>query len=653
MKLKTTFLSFILILCVFSINAQDYFHADVFNKNKYNLKPLVKHTKNAKEAIVFSENFDVWPLAGWTFYELGDTVGWTDLVSFGGTNGGYQGPNAAIHTYEVLTGCDDWMVSPAITITDVGTTLSFWEHLFVGYQFAGHQVIALDGADPATANILDTLYENSQHAVDYWEEVNVSLGNFVNKTIYIAFRYASESDADIWGIDELTVSYTKDNDMMILGYYPEWIKFNNKAKPSVTIKNAGNNTQNNFTVSFEILNGENSIYSETKNFTDANLTTNQTLVVEMNNIWTADIAGDMTVKASVTLGDDEVPGNNIIEETLPVVKFTYSYDTVYAYGINDNNNLYRKYFVKIALSDTSIKKLPYNNHFIGSEIYAGDYAGDYDTTSIIAVDNYGVVYYVGSDGRAYYYGQLNNVPPQGYYGIMGFTWDKSTNSYYACDAYQLYSVNLQSMNMSLIGTISETAGIVSIAANSKGDLYGIGILEDKLYSIDKTTGAGTEIGDIGFNMNFAQDIGFDRTTDSLYGTLYGSIDGTTSKIGLYTFNLETGEAIPCSDAFESGAELSICAIYTEPEGQSIKENNKSSDIKIYPNPVENSLTVSTKTDNISNIFVADLSGKEILNINPTLQKTITINLSLLESGMYIISVKLSNERTIQKQFIKQ
>ncbi len=440
--------------------------------------------------------------------------------------------------------------------------------------------------------------------------------------------------------------------MMVLEYSPQWIKYNNNAKPSVIIKNAGKNTQNTFDVSFEILNGNTSIYSETKNFTDANLTTNQTLTVEMDNILDANIAGDMTVKASVHLEGDEVTDNDVIEEVFPIVKFTYSYDTVYAYGISDKDDLYRRYFVKVS-QEGDIEKLPYKNYFLGGEFYAGDYAGDYDTTAIITVDNYGAVYYVDGNGKAYYHGQLNNVPSQQYQGILGFTWDKQTNSYYACDAYQLYKVDLDNMNMNLIGLISETAGIIGIAANSKGDMYGIGILDNSLYSINKTTGAGTVIGELGFDINFAQDIGFDRTTDSLYGTLYGSLNGTTSKIGLYTFNLETGEAISSGDIFESQAELSICAIYTKPDGQSIKENNKSTDIKIYPNPAQDMLTVSLDNNTINNVYVLDVSGKEIMKKTVKNQKTTTINLSSLESGIYIISVKLNTGSTVYKQIIKQ
>ncbi len=186
MKQKSTLLIAIIFILSFSLNAQNYFHSRINQqaKQKHYINPLPKQ-KNVKEAVIFSENFDEWPLAGWSFYELGDTVGWTDLISIGSSSGGYQGPNAAIHMPRVLTGCDDWMISPAITITDEGTILSFWEHLSSGGQYAKHQVIVLDGTNPETANILDTVYENINHDVSYWEEVSVSLGSFINKTIYI------------------------------------------------------------------------------------------------------------------------------------------------------------------------------------------------------------------------------------------------------------------------------------------------------------------------------------------------------------------------------------------------------------------------------------------------------------------------------------
>src|SRR5690606_19081406 len=61
--------------------------------------------------------------------------------------------------------------------------------------------------------------------------------------------------------------------------------------------------------------------------------------------------------------------------------------------------------------------------------------------------------------------------------------------------------------------------IIDIAMDSQGNLYGTG-LDDNLYSIDTGTGAGTIIGAMGFDINFAQGMDFDWSTDTLYATMY-------------------------------------------------------------------------------------------------------------------------------------
>jgi hypothetical protein len=69
-----------------------------------------------------------------------------------------------------------------------------------------------------------------------------------------------------------------------------------------------------------------------------------------------------------------------------------------------------------------------------------------------------------------------------------------------------------------------------------GNLYGIDLENSSLNTIDATDGAGTFIGSVGLDLMYAQDIGFDRINNILYGTLYDTASG------LYTINLDTGAA---------------------------------------------------------------------------------------------------------------
>jgi len=87
----------------------------------------------------------------------------------------------------------------------------------------------------------------------------------------------------------------------------------------------------------------------------------------------------------------------------------------------------------------------------------------------------------------------------------------------------LYSVDLNPVSTSLIGTISGSALIIDIAINAAGNMYGVDIDNDNLLAIDKSTGAGTIVGSIGFDAQYAQGMDFDNVNDVLY---YAAFEAT-------------------------------------------------------------------------------------------------------------------------------
>ena len=89
----------------------------------------------------------------------------------------------------------------------------------------------------------------------------------------------------------------------------------------------------------------------------------------------------------------------------------------------------------------------------------------------------------------------------------------------------LYSVNLNPVSTSLIGTISSSALIIDIAINAAGNMYGVDIDNDNLLAIDESTGAGTIIGSIGFDAQYAQGLDFDNVNDVLYYAAFNATLG--------------------------------------------------------------------------------------------------------------------------------
>ena len=74
-----------------------------------------------------------------------------------------------------------------------------------------------------------------------------------------------------------------------------------------------------------------------------------------------------------------------------------------------------------------------------------------------------------------------------------------------------------------------------------------------------------------------------------------------------------------------------------------------SNISVFPNPAKNFVVV--KADNITEINITDLSGKVVCRkkLNASEEK---INVSIFESGIYIISVKNDNSVYTQKLIIE-
>lgn len=111
---------------------------------------------------------------------------------------------------------------------------------------------------------------------------------------------------------------------------------------------------------------------------------------------------------------------------------------------------------------------------------------------------------------------------------------------------ELYTINPADGTSALIGTISNSPACIAIAINSEGEMYGYDIVNDSLISINKITGAGTIIGSLGFDANFAQGMDFDYETDILYlaafnnGTFQPELriaditTGSTTNIGVFS-----------------------------------------------------------------------------------------------------------------------
>ncbi|MDZ7742107.1 MAG: carboxypeptidase regulatory-like domain-containing protein [Bacteroidota bacterium] len=114
--------------------------------------------------------------------------------------------------------------------------------------------------------------------------------------------------------------------------------------------------------------------------------------------------------------------------------------------------------------------------------------------------------------------------------VSGIATDKSTGTIY---------VSGTDVSQSFIGILDETTGaitqigsnitaipgLIDIAIDGTGQMYGWGIVNDESYLIDKATGDVTLLGSLGFDANYGQGGNWDPVDDIIYLTAYNLASG--------------------------------------------------------------------------------------------------------------------------------
>jgi hypothetical protein len=121
-------------------------------------------------------------------------------------------------------------------------------------------------------------------------------------------------------------------------------------------------------------------------------------------------------------------------------------------------------------------------------------------------------------------------------------WDHTTNTMYMVSANssltetQFYSMYWPTKTLTWIGSpVTTPAAIIAGAFNANGTYFGIDMASDALWKINKNTGIWTQVGLVGYTVNYGQDAGFDRSDFSKM--LWAACGGT---VGFYEVDTATG-----------------------------------------------------------------------------------------------------------------
>lgn len=125
---------------------------------------------------------------------------------------------------------------------------------------------------------------------------------------------------------------------------------------------------------------------------------------------------------------------------------------------------------------------------------------------------------------------------------VGITCDASTGQFYLSDTTTLFTLDITTGDTVLVADYQgpplsdDPTIVIELACNEAGDMYIFSSGDDKLWSVDKTTGACAEIGVGPAAGDFIQGMDFDPATGELYASIYVA-NGT----GFYgTWDTNTG-----------------------------------------------------------------------------------------------------------------
>ena len=146
----------------------------------------------------------------------------------------------------------------------------------------------------------------------------------------------------------------------------------------------------------------------------------------------------------------------------------------------------------------------------------------------------------------------------------GLAYDSTSGTMYAASSTcgsssHLWTIDRATGAPTLVGEITGASCVIAIAINAQGEMYGLDIVSDALFALDKSNANAALIGTIGFDANYAQDMAFDLSTGMLYLAGFDALAFTDS---IYTVDLQTGAANIVGPIGQSFGEVDAIGIET-------------------------------------------------------------------------------------------
>ena len=287
----------------------------------------------------------------------------------------------------------------------------------------------------------------------------------------------------------------------------------------------------------------------------------ETQTLDIHNLGTGDLEWDFeeappAPRVSIPRSDGNFPRGKHAPSTglaptnlmRPTTQSTVNlnFGTTPAYSWNSQNGPYYTVFdLGVPEELPNIAPFPGNGQFIG--------AGEFVDGLVYMVDVANTMWEMDPATGAIL-DTFTATAPSGGETWSGMAIDPTSGTVYAGSTNVatsgLYTMDVTTGVATFVGPVTNCPGLIALAVDGNGDLWGYDIVGDILLSIDKTTGAGTVVGPIGFDANFGQGMGYDPASDTVYmaafnnGTFQPELRSVDTSTGNTTLVGVLGSTIP-------------------------------------------------------------------------------------------------------------
>lgn len=265
-------------------------------------------------------------------------------------------------------------------------------------------------------------------------------------------------------------------------------------------------------------------------------------------------------------------------------------------------------FIQFDIENSSSARVLSNIRLYGGDYYDGIiYAYDQNLNWVKIVPETGeVIYELYKD---FYVNELE--------------FDYTTKTMYGISHNELYTINLENGDRTLVTTLSQELIVLGIDVD--GNMYGITAYDGDLYAIDRETWECTFIGATGLENGYIQSGTIDKNTGTFY---WAWLDGPAF-MSIYDINLETAEATLVSDNM---GEITALSIPYDDMPKPLEPGNESA--IVWSNCIDKDMIVNVSV----NVTTNDASSPEgttvtFENISEP-QLALTFEITLDETGHY-------------------